>query len=239
MVELTAVVLRPGATPLPDAPELPRVRAGSHFDAKQLRARIQGVLAGVERAGDVLAALLEQAQARAIHLVLECPGGGYFRDFTEFATCPAPHGLGMAPALLEVLAREHADPRRRARLVLEGPQLLLSRAAPRKGRRGVRGIEYSLQRLKRDRPDLLAKVAAGELTIQAAAEQAGHRPPFSAVLVEPMSIARLVVSRLDDAQQRELLDLVRHPEKIVDPAHGKNPHWERYRARQERRSPER
>jgi hypothetical protein len=61
--------------------------------------------------------------------------------------------------------------------------------------------------------------------------QAGHRPPFTGVLVEPMSLARLIVSRLDEAQQCEFIDLVQHPEKITDPGHGKDPHWEAYRAR--------
>ena len=67
--------------------------------------------------------------------------------------------------------------------------------------------------------------------VQAAAELAGHRPPFSGVLVDPMNIARLVVSRLEPPQQEELIDLVRHPERIPDPEHGKNPYWTAYRER--------
>ena len=86
--------------------------------------------------------------------------------------------------------------------------------------------------IERDRPDLLQRVASGELpSLQAAAELAGHRPPFSAVLVEPQSLARLIVSRLEPAQQREVLRLVQHPQEIPDPGHGRNPHWDAYRAR--------
>ena len=165
--------------------------------------------------------------------MLEDPHGCYFEDWTGFATSPQPWGLGMSRELIGELVKEQRDPKRKARLVLEGPLLLQTRAAPRKGRTAApaRGFEYSLQRLKRDRPDLLERVASGDLTIQAAAELAGHRPPFSAVLVEPQSIARLIVSRLEPPQQEELIDLVRHPERITDPEHGRNSFWTAYKER--------
>ena len=38
-----------------------------------------------------------------------------------------------------------------------------------------RGVTYTLRRLKRDRPDLLDRVAAGELSANAAAVAAGFR----------------------------------------------------------------
>jgi hypothetical protein len=248
MVELTAeagfsgrVVLPPAPAPLP---ERPRIRVGSNYDAKVLRSKIQALLAGVERAGDVLAALLDQARAKAIHLMLEAPGGGYFTDFTEFALCPAPHGLGMAPALIEVLGQERVDPRRRARVALESSASL----RPRGGQPGrpprrptpTSSTEYALLRLKRDHPGLLQQVADGTLpSIDAAAKLAGLRRPKVHVFLEPMSVARLIVTRLDDAQQREVVDLVRCPERITAPAGGRCPHWDAYLARQERRSPER
>jgi hypothetical protein len=223
-------------TPAAPLPEVPACRTGSHYDAKQLRAKIQQLLAAVDRAHDQVRLLCELARERQIHRMLEGPTGAYFRDFTEFCVAPQPWGLGLNEALIEELAKEHRDPKRQARLVLEGPLLLQTRSAPRKGRDAAtvpsRGTPYSLQRLKRDRPDLLERVAAGELTIQAAAEQAGHRPPFTGVLVEPQSLARLIVSRLDDAQQRQVVHLVLHPREITDPEHGKpNPFWTAYRAR--------
>lgn len=224
----------PPAAPAAPVPDVPNVRPGSTWDAKLLRGRIQTLLAEMDRAGDHLGALLETARDKHIYRMLESPTGGYFPDWTAFVTAPQPWGLGMDAALLEALVKEGRDPHRRARLVLEGPPLLETRSAPRKGRAPaprVRGTEYSLQRLKRDRPELLERVAAGELTIQAAAEQAGHRPALTGVLVEPQSLARLIVSRLDAAQQRELLDLVAHPEKITDPGHGTNAYWDAYRER--------
>ena len=49
--------------------------------------------------------------------------------------------------------------------------------------------------------------------------------------MEPQSIARLIVSRLEPEQQEEVIRLVQHPREIPDPGHGTNPHWERYKAR--------
>ena len=232
---LTPSPAAPLARPVPAARELPPVRAGNVPDAKALRTRLQTLLQGLERADEVLFRLVAQAQVNRIYLVLEDPRGRFFKDWTSFCTAPRPWGLGISQALVDELAREQRDPRRRARLTLEGPLLLQTRSAPRKGRAPAsvtRGMEYSLQRLLRDRPDLLQRVASGELpSLQAAAELAGHRPPFSAVLVEPESLARLIVSRLEPAQQAEVIRLVQHPQEIPDPGHGRNPHWERYKAR--------
>ncbi len=197
---------------------VPHVRAGSHADAKLLRSRLQQVLAGVSRASETLELLVESARQHAIHLMLRGPDGRYFATWEAFCCAPLPYGLGVpaeaiaAEAIAAVIA-ERTDPRARARAVLEGPLLLQTRSAPRKGRAAApaRGMEYTLQRLKRDRPDLLERVASGELTVQAAAELAGHRPPLAGVLVEPQSIARLIVSRLEPQQQEEVIRLVQHP----------------------------
>lgn len=222
--------------PAAPLPEPPCVRPGSAYDAKRMRERILGLLAGLERAGDTLTTLLQTAREKAVYRMLTGPDGAYFPDWSSFCTCPAPWGLGLDAAALDALVREQRDPRRKARLVLEGPPLLRTRAGPRTGRPGVRGLEYTLARLRRDRVDLLERVAAGALSIQAAAELAGHKPPITGVLVEPQSIARLVVSRLDDDGQREVIRLVQHPREIPDPGHGRNPYWEGYKART--RSPE-
>ncbi len=233
-------MLETPATPpvVPSTPAVPvppaRVRVGSHVDAKAMRSRIQQLLAGIDRADEQVRVLCQAARAAKIYMVLEDQRGKYFTSWSDFCVAPVPWGLGLDEGVLAEVAKEQADPKRQARRVLEGPLLLQTRAAPRKGRATrvpARGLEYSLQRLKRDRPDLLTKVATGELTIQAAAEQAGHRPPMAGVLVEPMSLARLVVSRLDEAQQRELLHLVQHPAEITDPGHGTNAYWEAYLAR--------
>jgi hypothetical protein len=59
-----------------------------------------------------------------------------------------------------------------------------------------RGAEYAIARLKRDRPDLAKRVVAGELSVYAAARQAGIRKPVVTV-TSPESIARALRKHLD------------------------------------------
>jgi len=228
-------------------PVVPHVRAGSVTDAKLLRARLQQLLAGLERADETVAVLAATAQEKRIYLVLEDPQGRYFTDWTSFCTAPVPWGLGLDVRVVDALVQEYRDPRRRARLVLEAPLLLRYRggqlghaptrgaAAPtpdaaRKGKRTVNGTDYVLQRLKRDFPELLQQVADGTLpSIRAAAEQAGLHRRMLRVLDTPMALARLIVTTFDAAGQGEILDLVQHPEKITAPPGRNSAAWKRYR----------
>jgi len=240
----------PPPTAAAPVPDVPQVRAGSHFDAKQLRSRIQQLLAGMERADDQLRLLCETARDRKIFLMLEGPSGAYFRDWTEFVSAPLPWGLGMRPDLIEQLVKEHRDPTRRARLVLEAPLQLRYRggqlghastrgpAAPapdaaRKGsrsKRAINGTDYLLQRLKRDFPELLQQVADGTLpSIRVAAEQAGIHRRLLSVLDTPMAFARAIVCHFDPAGQREIVDLVTHPERITAPPGKHSTAWKAYR----------
>lgn len=219
------LVSRAPAAPVPD---VPRIRAGSYYDAKILRAKIQGLLSGLDRAGDRLASLLELAQERRIFMVLAAPDGAVFPDWTAFATTRCPWGLGLPPALVATLAEEQRDPHRRARLALQSAVVLGRRgrqAGPAPAVRltaNDRGTAYKLARLKRDHPELLERLARGELpSIAAAWEAAGLDLPRLHLVVAPMPLARVVVTRLDGEQQRELVDLLTHPEKITAPPHGR------------------
>lgn len=230
MLETTVRELPSPPPPVPAAPvpALPRIRPGSRFDAKGLRSRILELLTDLDRAGDRLATLFELAQEKQIHLMLEAPAGGYFPDWTAFATTRPPWGLGLPPALATTLAAEQRDPHRRARLALQSAVVL--------GRRGRqegpvpavrltandRGTAYKLARLKRDHPAILQQLADGTLpSIAAAWEAAGFHLPRLHLVVAPMPLARVVVTRLDGEQQRELVDLLTHPEKITAPPHGR------------------
>ena len=51
---------------------------------------------------------------------------------------------------------------------------------------------------------------------------AGFRETRVPVLLDPMNVARLIVMRFDASQQRELIDLVAHPERITAPPHGRH-----------------
>lgn len=224
---------------LPHAP--PPVRAGSRPDAKALRARLQALLQGLERADEVLLRLIDQAQANHIYLVLEDERGEFFPDWTAFATSPQPWGLGISEALVAELAREHVDPKRRARLVMNAPVVLRYQGLRHPGpdrppptppnHRGNPG-DYWLARLRRDHPELLEQVADGRLpSIAAAARLAGLVQPRVNVILTPMNVARLIVCHLDPDGQAELVDLVAHPERITAPAGHHSPAWKAYTAR--------
>jgi hypothetical protein len=228
------------------AGEVPPVRAGNVCDAKALRHRLQQLLAGLERADETLLRLVAQAQANRIHMVLEDEHGKFFRDWTSFATAPVPWGLGLSPALVEELAREHRDPARRARLVMDAPLVLRYRGGqpghlptrapggapldrPRTPRRRVlNGTDYVLQRLKRDHPALLRQVAEGALSVPQAAERAGLHRRMLRVWDSPMAFARAIVTTFDPPRQREVVDLVQHPERITAPPGANNAAWKRY-----------
>jgi hypothetical protein len=232
------------AVPLPVSP----VRAGSHYDAKRLRALIQEALRASDRLDDRVRVLCQTAREKAIYKMLQDPTGAYFASWSDFCTAPAPWGLGLHEGLLAEVAREQTDPKRRARLVLERPLLLRHRGGqsghlptrPQAGqdlgrppakRRPISGADYQLQRLKRDFPELLQQVADGTLpSIAAAAARAGLHRPKLRVLANPMAVARLVVVTFDAAGQREIVDLILDPRRITAPPGAHSAAWKAYHA---------
>lgn len=66
--------------------------------------------------------------------------------------------------------------------------------------------DYTIRRLRRDRPDLADRVIAGELSANAAAIEAGFRVKRSAVALDPESIAALVIRNLTVEQIEELIE---------------------------------
>lgn len=235
-------------TPLPTLPPptpalpVPPVRVGSRFDAKQLRARIQEALRGAELLDDRVRLMCTVARERAIYKLLEDGRGKYFASWSDFCCAPQPWGLGLDPGMLAELAREQADPRRRARLALEGPLAMRKRGGqpghastqggPARARKPrLYGGDYVLQRLRRDFPHLLARVATGELpNIKAAALEAGLTRPMLTCRYEPVAVARMVVTRFDPAQRREIAELVTRPETIPAPRNQRSAAWRRFQA---------
>ena len=219
----TTPVLTPPPAPAAPLP-VPHVRAGSHYDAKRLRGRIQQLLAAVDRADGQLRVLCQQARDKKIFLVLEDPRGRYFPDWTAFVTAPQPWGLGLDGGLVDALVEEARDPARRARLMLAS-DVVVGRQGVRSPRRLAateRGAQYKLARLKRDHPDVLERLARGELpSLKAAWAAAGFRTGEARVFLDPMNVARVVVTRLPPAAQREVVELLQHPERITAPPRGR------------------
>ncbi len=71
---------------------------------------------------------------------------------------------------------------------------------------------YLTSRLKRDCPDLHARVLAGELSPYAAAIEAGFRKPTMSVPAEPAALVRAAVRKFGlQAIQDALRDIEREP----------------------------
>lgn len=70
-----------------------------------------------------------------------------------------------------------------------------------------RGSDYRLARLKRDRPDLAERVIAGEVSVYAAAREAGIRKP-TVTVTSPESIARALRRHLAPDDLAALVQLL-------------------------------
>lgn len=133
--------------------------------------------------------------------------GEAFKSFEEFVAYPLWWGLQSSIDELKAFCIKHDDVRR----LIDGAVVA---AAPHGTNQhsggsnttslsssGGRGSNYTLKRLKRDRPDLAEKVIAGELSANAAAVKAGfrHKPtPY-------LQILRLL-SKLTDDERQHLRD---------------------------------
>ena len=103
------------AAPLGATPPLSRIRPGSVADAKKCRATLQALLADTARRSVYLEALVEAAQAKAIHLLLTGPDGAYFASWELFVTTAPPWGLGVPLGALDAVIEERNDPKLLAR----------------------------------------------------------------------------------------------------------------------------
>lgn len=65
-----------------------------------------------------------------------------------------------------------------------------------------------LQRLERDRPDLLEKVNEGEMTVNKAIIEAGYRKPRIKMIVDPESVAKILKVKFNPVQIDELIRLL-------------------------------
>jgi hypothetical protein len=67
-------------------------------------------------------------------------------------------------------------------------------------------VSYARRRLKRERPDLLEKVEAGEMTANAAMLKAGFREPQITIPLDPRKAARRLARHLSKSEFSELVD---------------------------------
>jgi hypothetical protein len=141
-------------------------------------------------------------------------GAVVHETFTSFLTSAAPRGLnGRRDQLVALCGRDEALKARVQRLldadVPAARPVGRPDSASNDGATNIKAnsAEYVVARLKRDRPDLAARVVAGEITANAAAKQAGIRKP-RVVLTSPESIARALRKHLDADDIAHLIRLL-------------------------------
>lgn len=134
--------------------------------------------------------------------------GNRFMSFEEFCVYRQPFGLGYDKKHIEDIIRERqekedADTMREAKPLLQNhrPKKGEDKGADGTLSRGSNQSTYLAARLKRDRPDLAARVVSGELKIRQAAKLAG----FIKVKT-PLEIIRGQLKKLSEAQMRQLYD---------------------------------
>lgn len=154
-----------------------------HDDIELLQ---QSIMHGGERAFEVVPLALKKVLIEKQWQKRTDKGGKPFASFEAFTTHRLWHGLETTIDDLRVHCRKHPEVERMILDEMEPGRKhgrpVKEDASSDKGSNPTfkgRGATYTLKRLKRDRPDLFARVVAGELSANAAAIEAGFRkrPP--------------------------------------------------------------
>jgi hypothetical protein len=146
--------------------------------------------------------------------------GQPFQSFRTFARAKRPHGLGCSEQQLEVMIRRTqktvADSALEAKAIdshggdrkrepVQGDVVTLTR--------GSNGADYLTARIKRDRPDILERMKAGEFSsVRQAAKEAGLVRERISIALDPMKAAdalfRHFSLREAEAARDRLSDLI-------------------------------
>lgn len=135
--------------------------------------------------------------------------------FTEFVTEKPPKGIGASTKLIVHLVEDDPQLSMKVHSLLgQDVPAAANVGRPSKGNESATHISRKrdassvLARLKRDDPDLAARVQAGELSANAAALRKGWRKP-RIVLTDPAAIARSLRKHLSPADLAALRDELR------------------------------
>jgi hypothetical protein len=140
-----------------------------------------------------------------------------FRRFEEFVTTAPLEGLGADMALVKRICR---DDKETLDLIDQATQ------GQHGGDHGNQytggkidnvtlatttgnGEQYALRRLRKDRPDLHAKVLGNELSAHAAMVEAGFRERMLTIPPDPERAARIILKHFDQQQVMRLVNLLR------------------------------
>lgn len=138
-----------------------------------------------------------------------------FPNFAAFVACHPPEGLGTKLETVKRLCRDDAEALNAVDMALQDTARPGERTDLFNNRKEVAEAapvgttkQAAIRRLRKDRPDLHARVLAGEVSPHAAMIEAGFRRPTVTVTLEPISFARLAVKHLTREQRFELIQLL-------------------------------
>jgi hypothetical protein len=204
-----------------------RAPPGSRSWAIALRLELQGLLHDSESSAQRLQRLSHLMQQHDGFAQLRDEHGRPFADFAAFCLARPPFGLGLHPSDLEGIVQERMDRQMHERVQLAaqettGTVLPQGNSADRHEQQQLRlhhrakkhGISIATQNrldhLARQRPDLLAKVQDGEMSVYAAAVEAGILTPRVTVLLDPGKAARTLARKMTPDQLRALIAHLQH-----------------------------
>jgi hypothetical protein len=120
-----------------------------------------------------------------------------FRSFAEFVSETPPEGLGADLSLVKRLCGDDPEAIDLIDQATQNPSSL--HVDNNVNSRPVGNTaQQAIRRLRKDRPDLHARVLAGELSPHAAMVEAGFRPRTITVPLDPEKMARAIRRRLND-----------------------------------------
>lgn len=164
---------------------------------------------GLDSLPDMIRVLLEKDAWREFEL----PSGEMvsYTRFADFIAAGPPRGLGTTPDLLRNLAGNDNRFRNLLDAALQNQvgHPTINDNVQDKAPAG-NSTDRALRRLRKDRPDLLTRVEAGELSPHGAMVQAGFRPrTVSVPVVSPETIARSLKRHLDENDLWRLIELLK------------------------------
>lgn len=190
----TSAVLTIGDIGDPNAPK------GSEAWCRWLHFETLHRLDDREESGKRLEWIVKTIQETEAFSKLTDRNGRPFIDFADYCQASPPYGLGRTP---EGIQKEVA-----LRAVGANQHTAGNNITPSPKQRGT-DSSYTVARLERDRPDLAARVAAGELSANAAAIEAGFRPKTVTIPLTVDGATRLMLRLSDDERDAVIARLVK------------------------------
>lgn len=193
-----------------------RAPKGTQERAAWLRCRVQQLLQSANFDIINFDSLMDTIEEERAYEQLEAGDGNNFETFEQFCNTRHPYGLGSERSDIQLMLMnrklsaseiaENAKP-----LAKHGDIGNGRKSRPTIGRSTKYGscAEYIASRLKRDRPDLLEKVAEGTMTMNKAALLAGIRKEHFSVPRDIPSLAKALMRRLDAEEILELADALK------------------------------